>query len=164
MKPIGALGAVCLLMGGCSHLLSVPTAYTSLPHDTTIAPSLLPADGIDDSMLPVVVPGQFRGSAIAPADALVDPRAALRTSINARAAWTPLKPAEFAMPQALAVNSSSAKAPVESDDPTSTASVSEPTEVQLRRAGVVRSYNREAAMDRLEEKGRADAKPICTGC
>lgn len=156
--------AVCLLMGGCSHLLNVPTAYTSLPDDTAVASSSLQLDGSSGSMLPVVAPGQFRGSIVGPAGTLVDPSAVLRASVKARAAWTPLKPAELALPPALAVRSLGAKASVEAADLTSIASASAPTEGKALRYVVAQSYNREAAMDRLEKKGRADAKPICTGC
>lgn len=115
-------------------------------------------------MLQVVVPGQFRGTATVPAGALVDPDSALRASINARAAWAPLKPAELALPPALAARSLGAGSSVESADPTSTASVFASADGKVRRDVGTHSYDREAAMDRLEKKGRADSKPICTGC
>lgn len=164
MKRIGALGAVCLLMSGCSQLLNVPTAYTSLPRDAEIARSPLPSDVSEGPLPPVVMPGQVRVSAFGQAGTGVDPSAVLRASASARAAWTPLKPAELALPPALAAHSADARTAAGAVDPTSTASVSTSSKGDPRRGATMQSYDRKATMDRLEKEGRKDAKPICEGC
>lgn len=164
MKRILALGTMCSLMSGCSHLLNVPTAYTSLPRQAVVTPSSLPEDVSNASLPPVVVPGQVRTSTLRQTSIGVDPSAALRASTNARAAWMPLKPHELTRPPAFVAGSGSAKAAAEPADPTSTGSVSAQAKDNRRQGAVVQSYDREATMDRLEREGRKDAKSICGGC
>lgn len=164
VEQIAGLGILCLLMGGCSQFMTVPTAYSSLPAATAGAPAATAAD-ISQAPLPsVVLPGQMREAALGRVGTGVDPNAVLRASADARAAWTPLKPADLALPTAAASGFAPARKTGDASDPLSTASVISSVGSDPARRVPKGSYDREAVMERLIRAGRKDASPICDGC
>jgi len=140
-----------LALGGCLPLVSNPQTYAAPP----------PMAVSDAALPPVTVPGQVLQAGLGATGGGVNPSDDLLTSERARAAWGDQRPSELARPPSLAAHTASAS---RMPDPVSTASVSQPTKDAARHSADPQSYDREAAMDRLEKEAQKDAKPICSGC
>lgn len=163
-KRIAVLGTVCLLMGGCSQPMNVPTTYSSLPIAAAAEPTVTVSDDPQASLPPVVVPGQMRASALSQVRPGVDPNAVLQASAAARAAWVPLKPADLTLPAAVTSRSAPPRGNGAAGDPSSTASVFASVGTAVPQRPGAESYDREAVMDSLVREGRRDARPICDRC
>jgi len=143
---IATLGLV-LLAGACSRLPNVPTAYSALPRTASSAPatpvSTVPEAPVESLVdLPrIVIPGTLTVPVATVEPHGLNPNAALDTSRRSRMTWEALHPGDLLKPPVLA----SADGAVS--------------------AGVApRTYDREAAMDRLLKGGRDAASGICSGC
>ena len=146
--------SVLLCMGGCSHLLSVPTQYSSLP--ALNSPAVVP----DEALTPVDVPGRLLAIPSRGHGANVEPFAVLQRSATARSGWKELRPDELTKPALIARRSNKGL----SGEPASTASLPEAGKSATSGQTAFQNYDREATMDDLVRGGQNAAKPICLGC
>jgi hypothetical protein len=147
----GALGcSILICLGGCSHLLSAPTQYSSLP----LAP---PSASLADAT-PVDVPGRLLFSPSRTRGANLEPFAALQRSSSDR-----LERDDSRSDEVSAQTQSRHKAG-SAVEPSYTASVPDALGSSVRRQGASGNYNRETTMNRLVRDGKVAARPICSGC
>ena len=156
---IAVLCGLGAALGGCLSPAETAPAYSALSYAD---PS--PKVVWDQASLATVEPGQLLRSDLGRTGSGTDPIANLSASERTRTAWGAQHPSELALPLWPSARSVDVVKSSKASDPLSTASVSKPARDGGRRGVDPRSYDREAAMDRLEKEARQDAKPICSGC
>ncbi len=163
VSRIAVLGLVLLTATACSRMPNVPTAYSSLPaltveHDA--GPKVVARPAVPAAALPVIrIPGTALAHGAEGPDeaqgARVNPMDVLAASTRARLAWQTLRPTDMGRPSFVVNRDAVARLGV-----FETGAVGGRPVAQAE----PRSYNREAAMRRLEQEGYRAAKPICSGC
>jgi hypothetical protein len=150
---IAVLCGCGLALGGC---LSSQGPSASLVSSAPLAVST-------GALPPSNEPGRLLKPGLASAGGGVNPGAELSSSERARVAWAPLRPDLLNRPAGFAAQTQAPDSTRGMAEPSGTASVPAAARDVARR-GPPQTPNTDAAMDRLEQEGRRDAKPICTGC
>lgn len=143
-----------LFVSGCAQLLKGPAQYASLPE----------TDVSDQSPSLSATPRRVEPSRARRQEAGINPSAALQQSIDERAKWKRLAPADLTSHQSV-LSARDQKTPsLETQDPASTNSLKNKKETDNPAAGTSNDYDREATMNRLVKGGQDAARAICNRC
>lgn len=149
------LGCTLLLfVSGCAQLLKGPAQYASLPE----------TDVSDQSLSLTATPRRVEPSRARRQEAGINPSAALQQSIDERAKWKRLAPADLTSHQSVLSRRDQKTPPLEKRDPTSTNSLKTAKETDSPAAEKSNDYDREATMNRLVKGGQDAARAICNRC